>query len=43
MHIIGDKPLYRVGPMVNYQKYPGHGKYWYDYEPLLPYPSTGVR
>ncbi|MFD2706979.1 DUF1643 domain-containing protein [Salibacterium lacus] len=43
LHLIGDKPLYRVGPMVNNQKYPGHGKYWYDYEPLLPYPSTGVR
>jgi hypothetical protein len=41
--LIGDKPLYRVGPMVNKNNYPGHGKYWYDYEDILPYPSNAVR
>ena len=24
-------------------KYLGHSKYWYDYEELLPYPSTGIQ
>ncbi|WP_107950270.1 DUF1643 domain-containing protein [Lysinibacillus parviboronicapiens] len=41
--LIGDKPLYRVGSMVNGTKYPGHGKYWYDYEEVLPYPQDAVR
>lgn len=41
--LVGDKPLYRVGPMVNKNNYPGHGKYWYDYEDILPYPSNAVR
>ncbi|MGX9135474.1 DUF1643 domain-containing protein [Rummeliibacillus sp. JY-2-4R] len=41
--LIGDKPLYRVGPMVNNNNYPGHGKYWYDYEDISPYPSNAVR
>lgn len=40
---IGDKPIYRVGPMVNGGKYPGHGKLWYDYEEILPYPQDAVR
>lgn len=41
--LIGDKPLYRVGPMVNNNNYPGHGKYWYDYENILLYPLSAVR
>lgn len=41
--LIGDKPLYRVGPMVNNNNYPGHSKYWYDYEYISPYPSNAVR
>ncbi|MFB6468234.1 DUF1643 domain-containing protein [Cytobacillus sp. Hz8] len=41
--LIGDKPLYRVGPMVNNNNYPGHGRYWYDYEDISPYPSNAVR
>lgn len=43
MSIIGDKPIFRVGPMVNKSKYPGHGKLWYDYEELLPYPLSAVK
>ena len=43
LNLIGDIPLYRVGPMVNKNAYPGHGKYWYDYEELLPYPIHAVR
>lgn len=41
--LIGDRPLYRVGPMVNNNNYPGHGKYWYDYEAISPYPTNAVR
>lgn len=43
LKLIGDKPLYCIGPMVNKNNYPGHGKYWYDYEELLPYPKNAVR
>lgn len=41
--LIGDKLIYRVGPTVNKNKYPGHGKLWYDYEELFLYPSDAVR
>jgi hypothetical protein len=41
--LIDNKPIYRVGPMVNKNKYPGHGKLWYDYEELLLYPPNAVR
>lgn len=41
--ILKDKEVYRVGPMVGKNKqYPGHGKYWYDYEELLLYPCTAI-
>lgn len=43
IRLIGDKPLYHVGPMVNNNNYPGHGKYWYDYEGISPYPSNAVK
>ncbi|MBB6452769.1 hypothetical protein HNQ94_001215 [Salirhabdus euzebyi] len=42
LKIIGDRPLKIVGKTVNNGKYPGHGKWWYDYEPILPYPSTAI-
>lgn len=43
VRLIGNRPLYRVGPMVNKNNYPGHGKYWYDYEDISLYPSNAVR
>jgi hypothetical protein len=42
LEIIGNRPLSIVGKTVNNGKYPGHGKYWYDYENILPYPSTAI-
>jgi hypothetical protein len=42
--ILKDQEVYRVGRMVgDLQQYPGHGKYWYDYKELLPYPSRAIQ
>ncbi|USK62255.1 DUF1643 domain-containing protein [Peribacillus asahii] len=44
LKLLKEEKVYRVGSMVGKKaEYPGHGKYWYDYENLLPYPSTGIQ
>lgn len=43
INIIGKRPIHVVGSMVENGKYPGHGKCWYDYEEVSPYPSSGIQ
>lgn len=43
LRIIEDRPLYRVGPMVGAGRYPGHGKYWYDYEEIRVFPDSILK